>query len=199
MLNEEEREVWRRIGCAAACDAMEMLSMRRAIITGLRCTVPGSVIVGTACTVRQIPKHGTAEKSERLVRHETVARDLARPGQVIVMDVGGRTDVASWGEVHSRRCLHRGISGLIINGCIRDASKIRTMGFPVACIGFSPVKGQWDLETASVNEPVTIGHVQVRPDDLIVADEDGLVVIPPSRAQEVQETALAIIEQEKAL
>ena len=199
MLNEDEREVWRRIGCATACDAMETLSMRCAVITGLRCILPGSVVVGTAYTVRQIPKHGTAATSERLVRHAEVASDLAHSGQVIVMDVGGRTDVASWGEVHSRRCLRRGISGLIINGCVRDVSKIRAAGFPVTCLGFSPVKSLWDLETAAVNEPIAIGRVQIRPDDLIIADEDGIVVIPPSRAQEVQEMALAILEKEATL
>lgn len=199
MLSEQERLLWQQIGCATACDAMERLSMRRTVISGLRYLGPGNAMVGPAYTVRQIPKHGSASKSERLVRHAEVAAKLAQAGQVVVIDAAGITDVASWGEIHSRNSMKRGIAGLVINGAIRDASKIRAMKFPVSCRAFSPVKSQWDLQTAAINEPVVIGHVQVRPGDLVLADEDGVVVIPHEQAASVQEVARTIMEEEAAL
>jgi regulator of RNase E activity RraA len=178
-------------------DAMELLGIRRTVIVGFRFVAPvDTVVVGTAFTVRQAPKHHPAEKSERLVRHGEVADKLAEPGQVVVLDAGARMDVASWGENHSISCHTRGVSGLLINGCVRDASGIRTLGFPVFCLGFSPVKSQWDLETIAFNERVTIGSVQIRPGDIIFGDEDGVIVIPPEVKEEVFAKAKEIREKE---
>lgn len=199
MLSEEDRQLWREIGCATACDAMEQLSMRRAVICGMKFLVPGEMMVGTAYTVRQLAKHGSAGKSDRLVRHAEVAAKLAQPGNVVVVDVGGITDVASWGEIHSRRCMKRGVAGLVINGSVRDAGKIRAMKFPVSCMSHSPVKSQWDLETAAINEPVSFGGVQIRPGDLILADDDGVVVIPQENAAAVQALAHKIMLEEADL
>lgn len=197
-MTEDERDSWQRIGSATASDAMETLALRRAVIHGFRCVLPGRTIVGPACTIRQLPKHGADEKGARLVRHAEVAAELARPGQVIVLDVGGATNIGSWGEIHSRRSHRRGIAGLVVNGAVRDVGRIRALGFPVACLGYSPIKSQWDLETAAVDEPIAIAGVQIRPGDLIVGDEDGIVVIPQARTTEVLAVARAIMEQEEA-
>lgn len=170
--------------------------MPRAVIHGLRCVSPGSVVAGTACTIRQMPKHGTADRRERLVRHGAVSREIARPGEIVVMDTGGYIDSASWGENHSRRCMDRGVVGLVSNGCVRDVSRIRAMAFPAFCAAYSPVKSQWDLETAAINEPIRIGTVQIRPGDLVIADEDGVVVVPIEHADAVRTRALAVIEDE---
>ncbi|MDP1968958.1 MAG: 4-hydroxy-4-methyl-2-oxoglutarate aldolase, partial [Burkholderiaceae bacterium] len=69
--------------------------------------------------------------------------------------------------------------------------------FPAFCRGFTPLKSQWDYETVAVNEPVMIGRVQVRPGDLIVADEDGVIVVPSSHTPQVLELALSIEKEEK--
>jgi 4-hydroxy-4-methyl-2-oxoglutarate aldolase len=180
------------------CDAMELLGLRRSVIHGFTFIgPPGSIVVGPALTVRQIPKHGSASKSLKLVRHDEISRKLAQEGDVVVIDVGGMRDVCSWGEIHSLRCQKRGVGGLVIDGCIRDVEAIRKMGFPVFCRGFSPVKSHWDLETLSLNQTVMIGGIQVRPGDILFGDETGILVIPPEREQEVLSKAREILADEE--
>ncbi len=135
----------------------------------------------------------------KLVRHIEVSDHLAQSGDVIVIDVSGIREVCSWGEIHSLKCKTRGVAGLIINGCVRDVDAIRKIGFPVFCLGFSPVKSLWDLETLSFNEPVMIGGVQVRQGDILFGFETGIVVIPAEREQDVLLKAREIREEEEKI
>jgi 4-hydroxy-4-methyl-2-oxoglutarate aldolase len=167
-------------GTSGLSDAMERLGLPRGVITGFRCSTEG-VAVGTAFTIRQIPKHASATHDQRLVRHGEVSRDLAQPGDFVVVDAGGRTDIAGWGENHSARCQARGVSGALINGATRDVAGIRRLGFPVFHLGGAPVASRWDQETAEIGGPVFVGGVQIRPGDVLVADEDGLIVIAPAQ------------------
>ena len=91
------------------------------------------------------------------------------------------------------------MAGLVIDGSIRDVEAIRKMGFPVFCRGFSPVKSQWDLETLSLNQPVMIGGIQVRPGDILFGDETGILVVPPERKQEVLSKATEILAGEEKI
>ena len=189
---------YKNLSSGNICDAMELLGLRRSVIHGFTFVAPpGSIVVGPALTVRQIPKHGSAQKTTTLVRHVEVSKNLAQEGDVVVIDVGGIRDVCSWGEIHSLRCQKRGVAGLVIDGCIRDVEAIRKMGFPVFCRGFSPVKSHWDLETLSLNQPVMIGGIQVRPGDILFGDETGILVIPPERRMEVLSRAREILADEE--
>jgi 4-hydroxy-4-methyl-2-oxoglutarate aldolase len=167
-------------GTSGVSDAMERLDLARTVLTGFQCSIlNGPAIVGTAFTVRQVPKHHPAQKGQRLVRHGEVSTDLAQPGDFVVIDLGGRSDIAGWGENHSRRCHNRGVSAVLVNGATRDIAGIRQIGFPVFHLGTSPVASRWDQETAELNGPVVVGGVQIRVGDVIVADEDGVIVIAP--------------------
>lgn len=173
-------------GTSGLSDAMERLALPRSVLTGFRCTLEGAApVVGTAFTIRQVPKHPPATHDQRLVRHGEVSRDLSRPGDFVVIDAGGRTDIAGWGENHSARCQSRGVSAALVNGATRDIAAIRKLGFPVFHLGASPVASRWDQETAEIGGPVVVGPVQIRPGDVLVGDEDGLVVIAPSHLSQV--------------
>lgn len=163
-------------GTSGLSDVMERLCLPRTAITGFRSSTEG-VAVGTAFTIRQVPKHAPAAHDQRLVRHGEVSRDLAQPGDFVVVDAGGRTDIAGWGENHSARCQARGVSGALINGATRDLAGIRRLGFPVFHLGGSPVASRWDQETAEIGGPVVVGGVQIRAGDVLVADEDGVIVL----------------------
>lgn len=167
-------------GTSNLSDAMERLALPRSIITGFRCTVEGAAaVVGTAFTIRQVPKHAPTTHDQRLVRHGEVSRELAQPGDFVVIDAAGRTDIAGWGENHSARCQARGVSAALVNGATRDIAAIRRMRFPVFHLGASPIASRWDQETAEIGGPVIVGSVQIRAGDMLVGDEDGLVVIAP--------------------
>jgi regulator of RNase E activity RraA len=175
---------------ANVSDAMETLGLRRAVITGYAMLgPPGSSIAGRAFTLRQMRKHGSDDRNAAMTKHIDVTRELAQPGDIIVIDTGGMIDVATWGELHAARCIRRGIVGMITNGATRDADILRTMDLPVFCKAFTPVKGQWDVVTASLNQPVVLDSVQIRDRDIIVADETGIIVVPPQHAREVAELA----------
>jgi 4-hydroxy-4-methyl-2-oxoglutarate aldolase len=182
-------------------DAMESLALRRSVITGYKMiAAEGTTIVGRALTIRQYRKHGSDDRTVNLTKHINVSRDLAQKDDIVVIDTGGITDVATWGELHSARCLRKGVAGTITNGATRDAELIRKMKFPVFCQALSPIKSQWDIETYSINEPVVLNSVQIRPGDIIVADETGIIVVPTKHAREVAEIATQIrIKEEEAL
>ncbi len=196
-LDPQEIAAWQRLGVATVSDVMEAMNLRRSVVTGLRTTAPDAVTVGPAFTIRQVIKHVSAAREDKLVRHAQAIRSDAPPGAFVVMDAGGFDDLSSWGEMHSRFCLNHGIAGLLIDGCIRDAARIRRMGFAAYCRGFTPLKSQWDFETAAIGEPVMIGRVQVRAGDLVVADEDGAIVVPMGQRQRILDAGLKIAEEEE--
>lgn len=198
MLSQEDRAAFKRIDSGQVSDAMESLGLPRAVIVGLGFIQPiAAPIVGPAVTLRQIAKDPGADRAARLVRHGELA-DLAKPGDVVLIDAGGRLDIATWGENHSRRCQARGVEGALIHGAARDLAAIRRLGFPVACRGASPIKGQWDLQTAAINQPVEIAGITVRPGDILFADEDGVLAIAAEHYGAVLAKATEVRGREEA-
>src|SRR4051794_24514613 len=125
-----------------------------------------------------------------------MSRKIAQKGEVVVIDNGGRLDTATWGEFHTYACKQNGVAGAIIDGATRDGPEIRASGFPTFVRGMTPVTSKWDLKTASINEPVMVGPVQVNPGDIVFADETGVVVVPAGRMAAVLRKAIAIREAE---
>jgi regulator of RNase E activity RraA len=181
-LTAEERIDLEAMTSGQVSDAMESLRLRRSVVTGfMMLTSPGSKIVGIAVTLRQVPKHAGEDREARLTRHQEVSRKVAGKGDVVVVDNGGRLDVATWGEFHGYACKQNGVAGAIVDGATRDGPEIRVSGFPTFVRGLSPVSSKWDLKTASINEPVMLGQVEVNPGDIIFADETAVVVIPAAK------------------
>jgi regulator of RNase E activity RraA len=187
------------IGTGPVSDAMELLRLPRAVITGWRFLTqdPLKAIVGPAYTVRQGPKSRAAAHEENRMRQREVAGGLAPAGCVVVIDVAGRTDVCTWGENLSLLAQSRGVAGMIAHGAVRDSEAIRRVGFPVLCRGLSPIASRWDLETVALNEPVTIDGVLIRPGDIVYGDADAVLAIPQESADAVFERAAAIQRDEE--
>jgi len=178
-LTDQERADLEALNSGQLSDAMESLSLRRSVVTGLiMLAAPGAKIVGTAVTCRQVPKSADEDRAAPLTRHQQVTRKIAGKGDVVVIDNGGRLDVATWGEFHCYACKQNGVAGAVVDGATRDAPEVRASGLPSFVRGLSPVKSQWDLKTAAINEPVMLGNVAVNPGDIIFADETAVVVIP---------------------
>jgi 4-hydroxy-4-methyl-2-oxoglutarate aldolase len=125
-----------------------------------------------------VPKNASDERETRLTRHQELSRKIAQKGDIVVVDNGGRLDIATWGEFHGYACKQNGVAGAIIDGATRDGPAIRASGFPTFVRGMTPVTSKWDLKTASINEPVMLSQVEVSPGDIIFADETRIVVIP---------------------
>jgi 4-hydroxy-4-methyl-2-oxoglutarate aldolase len=114
----------------------------------------------------------------------------AEAGDVIVADCSGGYEAGYWGDLLTTGAMKKGIAGLVIDGCVRDADEIEALGFPVFCRGLC-IKGTGKNPEGSLNEPITIGEVTIHAGDFIVGDRDGVIVIPKDRIEEAIEKATA--------
>ncbi len=168
-------------------------------------------IVGVAVTVRWVPSQKgpagrmPAEEFRKWVGHwyGTFAPEafgpILRKGSVLVTDnmAGPRVDVGPIGSNNSMGWRSRGCVGVVSNGTARDTDELMNQGLPVYCrqIGRGIRPGRIELE--SVNRPVVVGGVLVMPGDIVVADGDGVIVVPRAAAAEVAKYAQSVLEGDK--
>ncbi len=122
------------------------------------------------------------------------AISLARRGDVLVVSAGDRPEQGGFGEVLATACLAKGIVGLVTDAGVRDGAAIRERGFSAFCYGLC-VKGTVKETLGTVNQPIVLGGVLIRPGDIVSADDDGVVVVPRERIEEV--TRLSAQREEK--
>jgi 4-hydroxy-4-methyl-2-oxoglutarate aldolase len=124
----------------------------------------------------------------------------AQPGDVLVVSVSGAYNHGYWGEIMSTAARHRGLAGLVIDGCVRDGVLLETIGFPVFARGLCIRGTGKDFDARGwINAPTLFEDVTVMPGDLIVGDGDGVVCIPRARAEEVVTLSRAREQSEAAV
>ena len=139
-------------------------------------------IVGPAATLKLVPV-GQASESPVLGTLEAVKR--GRPGDVLVIDQGGRMDVNSYGGVAGFTTRHYGLAGCVIDGVTRDIDEYKQLALPVYGRGFIQQSIRNRCACAGYAIEVSLGGVRVRPGDLVMADENGVCVVPQERMEEV--------------
>ncbi|PLS17342.1 methyltransferase [Bacillus sp. M6-12] len=135
----------------------------------------GGKLTGTALTVKTRP-------GDNLLVHKAI--DMAEPGDVIVVDAGGETTNAIVGEIMMRIAQKKGINGFVINGAIRDLEAIKEDVFPVFAVGVTH-RGPYKDGPGEINVPISIGGTIVKPGDIVVGDDDGVVVVPAEDANRI--------------
>jgi 4-hydroxy-4-methyl-2-oxoglutarate aldolase len=152
-------------------------SMNRfqAMDAGIKALKEGTTLVGVAFTVQ-------AMESCNWEAHQALA--LAQPGDVLVIAARGGMQAAVWGHVMTAAAKQRQLAGVVIDGCIRDAAENRADTLPIYCRGIAPA-GPHKGWQGNINVPVACAGVVVNPGDIIVGDDDGIVVIPQHKAEEV--------------
>ncbi len=178
---EEILEILRTVSVPNISDAMH----RARVLTGFKPVIPGSKIVGIALTVRTYPGDW-AKPVETL--------DIASENHVIVIDAGGE-EIAVWGELATWSAKNKKVAGVIINGGVRDIKDIREIGLPVFAKHFCARAGE-PKGFGEINVPIEIDGVKIKPGDYIVAEEEGIIVIPKEIAREVANRALDVKEKE---
>ena len=146
----------------------------------LKPTDPRARIVGQAITVLN---RVVSERRKVSGLADIEAHNLAEPGDVLV--VQGVPHISSMGGVSATIGKRQGEAGAIVDGAVRDVDHSRAIGYPIWCSGVSPITGKWRIETMAVSDPVHIAAIEVRPGDLVVADECGVCFVPYARAAEV--------------
>jgi len=170
-----EPEVWASLSTALVSDCLERF---QAMDAGVR-RLSGERLLGPAVPVRTMV-------GESATLHAAVQQ--APAGSVLVIDAEGHLGRAVWGEVLTVAAQAAGLSGVVIDGVIRDVGAIRARGFPIFARGSCPAgphKG-WKGE---IGQPVTCGGVVTHGGDLVMGDDDGVVVVPSARIAEVAAAA----------
>lgn len=144
-------------------------------------------LLGTALTIK-VPY------GDNLMLHKAV--DIAKPGDILVIQAEGSTDRAILGDLLVAYFKVRGIAGLVLDGAIRDVASISRMDdFPVYARGVTP-NGPYKNGPGEVNYPVCVGGQIVHPGDIIYGDMDGVIAICPDEAAELIEKVQTVIKKE---
>jgi 4-hydroxy-4-methyl-2-oxoglutarate aldolase len=153
-------------------------------------------LVGPAVTVKLKPR----EEGEQSHRHlGTAAIEAANPGDVIVVDNGGRTYAGAWGGILSLAAKHKGVAGVVADGACRDVDEARDLQFPVYARAGVSITARGRIVEESFNEQIQIAGVAVNPGDLVIADWSGVVFIRRDRAEEVLSHAEDLARREAAM
>ncbi len=180
-----------QVDTPSVSDALDHLGLRGAVI-GIKPVWACPRIVGRAVTVKIVPA-GLTKPEHHLA---TPAVEASEPGDIIVIDNAGRTDVSSWGGILSNAAQVKGVRGVIIDGACRDVDGSREIGFPVYARAGVPVTARNRVIQESFNTLIQCGGAQVRPGDLVIADGSGVCFIPAERAEEVVEASERIVARE---
>lgn len=125
--------------------------------------------------------------------------DNIEAGGVAVLDNAGRTDCTVWGGIMSRIAAHRGLGGTVINGVCRDTVEADEAKYPLYALGRFMRTGKDRVQVDAVGEAVTLGGVRVNAGDLVLADQDGVVVVPLAKSLEVLKRAQTMHEVESRI
>lgn len=184
---------------ASVSDAVELVTGRVGTMRHDMKLMNGSNLVGRAVTSLVRPATPEQATPALSTRHSVQMIDEAKPGEVGVIVMEGTLDIAAMGNLMATAALERGMAGMVLDGAIRDMWDIRRMGLTVYARSKSPRTAVGHYATVDKNIPVECAGVTVRPGDIIVADEDGVVVVPQEHAEAVLKRAQEIDEHERGM
>jgi regulator of RNase E activity RraA len=179
---------------AVLADSLDEMGLReQAARENIRPLSPDLVFAGWARTISCMDVHHVGDDPYAI---EIEAVDSLMAGEVAVVATGGSTRNAPWGELLSTAAVARGARGAVIDGLVRDVKKIQALGFPVFAAGIKPVDSRGRGVVVDYNVPVDCAGVVVHPGDLVVADFDGVVVVPANAVTEAVRRAAEKVTRE---
>jgi 4-hydroxy-4-methyl-2-oxoglutarate aldolase len=184
---------------ASVSDAVELVTGKNGTMWHDMKLVNGVPIVGRAVTSLVKPAPAEQATPALSTKHSVEMIDNAKPGEVGVIVMEGTLDIAAMGNLMATAAKVRGMAGMVLDGAIRDVWDIRRMGLTVYARSISPRTAVGHYATVARNVAVECGGITVRPGDIIVADEDGVVVVPQERAEEVLKKAQEIDQRESGM
>jgi len=178
-----------RFAPLGTADVADSLPPEALLDQGLKPLWPGSRMIGPAITALNRP-------GDTLMLHYAV--DACQPGDVLVIASDGPGHCALWGKMVTISAQARGAAGALVDGLARDAAAVRESGFPVWARGLTP-RGGTRSGPGTLNQPILCGETPIYPGDVIFADDDGVLVIPRHRLEDVLEAGLRRLAAEEKL
>ncbi len=191
--NEKYRARLEKLSSTNLSDAMDALGFR-GYTFGIRpMRECWRKVVGQAVTMR-MTSAGQVTPKTHLGMNAIAA---ANPGDVIVIDNGGRMDTSCWGGILANSAKAKGVAATLIDGCCRDLDDCIDADYPVFARGTVVCTARGRVIEAETNGLINFGGVQVRPGDIVMGDSSGVVVIPQERLDEVLVKAEQLWQKEE--
>jgi len=182
------QEVVKEASKYAASILADVAGRRGALDGRIAALTPSTRLAGTAFTVELRP-------GDNLMIH--AAMQMAKPGDVLVIDGKGDTTCALMGTIMMTACQQLGIAGVVIDAAVRDSEEIVEMGYPVYSVGTNP-NGPTKYVPGRINHPVSVGGVTVHAGDLVVGDADGVTILEREKAPFMLQLAAKKVADEQA-
>ena len=176
-------ERWRSVSSAVASDGLGRQFAMNAAIKPLSGAMRG---VGRARTVEMTP-------GNNLALHAAIG--IAEPGDVLVCDAQGHVDTAVFGGLLCRAAMRAQIAAVVIDGAVRDSAEITDLGLPCFCIATVP-RGPQKAPGGALDGPIACGGVPVTAGDLVIADADGVTIVPARRIEAAWDGVVAVMAKE---
>ncbi len=190
-------EEWKPIYSALVCDIMDQLGHRnQAMSHDIRPTQPDAWIAGPALTIDAYENHGDHDDPYGQI---FAAYDVAKKGDVMVVAANGEMKSGLWGELLSTAAKAQGVESVITDGLVRDVRQMNDMSYNCFCKGQSPLDSAGRIIAESVNSTVQCGGITVNPGDFVLADYDGVAVIPKAIKDEVFKKSMEKLEGENTV
>jgi len=179
------------ISAATACAKLNGLGIRRTFVNGPRPLEGGHKAVGSAVTLQFMPQRediASGMTQEDIERHTALweVLETIQPGDVLVVQAYGSELTGCFGDMLVRYFKHRGGAAIVVDGRIRDSARVKQLGVPIWCTGVTPhYASQFDLFPWAYDVPVAVGGVLCLPGDIVIADDDGPVVVPVAKSLEL--------------
>lgn len=175
-------DAYRRVEAASVSDAIEQIFHQKRYLSHRMQAVFPTKFAGTALTVKLVKQEN---QDPDALTGMLKAIDAGGPGSVYVMQVEDGADIAGMGGLMGTAMLARGFSGAVIDGGVRDLPQLKRIGFPVYSTGPVPSTSVGHYRFGGVNVSVDCDGVRVNANDIVVADQDGVVIVPREHAAEI--------------
>jgi regulator of RNase E activity RraA len=182
-IEKAQVEAFRSLPVANVSDAMSRIC---ALGTGLRPMHRSGALAGPALTVRTRP-------GDNLMLHKAI--DMAKPGDIIVVDAAADIANSLMGELMLAHAIRRGVAGFVLNGAIRDAEAFLERNVPTFAVGVTH-RGPYRTGPGEIGMPIAINGTVIEPGDLILGDLDGVVCVPKADAADILKAAIKKHEAE---
>ncbi len=177
-----------RVRSAMVSDSLDLLGIRNNAMDASICALrPGMRAVGVAATIKFIPDTDFDEVDP--YGDAINFLDGLREDEVAVVSTGGECLSAFWGELFSAAAKGRKATGVVVDGPLRDTEQVVALEFPAFGKGVRPYDYKGRMRVVQSRTPVTCGGVEVNPGDGVIADADGVVVVPKEHLKKVSDLA----------
>jgi 4-hydroxy-4-methyl-2-oxoglutarate aldolase len=184
-LSDAELDAWRAIPPAVASDCLNRTQAMSAVIKPVS---SGITLCGQARTVTAMA--GDCGSICELI-------GVAEQGEVVVVDAGGVEDTAVWGGIMTAEAAHRKLGGAVVFGAIRDVEEVRQLSFNIFCKSVVP-RGPHHGFGGIIDAVISVAGAVVRPGDIVLGNDDGVVIVPLERAEDVLAAAESHLIKERA-